>query len=129
IRTDALPGMPSVRAEKAAALAIQAELRPEGDHAPPAVAAKRAHASVGIVVPHEEVGPLRSRLEEHQAITAHAELPVAGPGDPAGRKLLLDRLRPVIDEDEIIAGAVVFDKRDVVHGQSSVLVQSYGCSV
>lgn len=91
-------------------MAIEAETETmgESDDAAAAVAAHGAETTVAVVVFHDEVVGFVGFIKGHEAISADAETAVTDVCD-----LFLGEARVVVadvDEDKVVAGAVVFEE-------------------
>jgi hypothetical protein len=86
------------------------------------VAAHAAFAAVGVIIFHFKI-ETRVRVEQHESIGSDAEAPVTKQPDPFFGQGRITPV-PVIQNDKIVAGSLIFKKVKGVHmirGKSSAI--------
>jgi hypothetical protein len=93
-------------------------------HGTSAAVATKTLRAIGIVEDHFEIG-LRMLGDGNQTIAADTEFAIAHPNNLFGGPMR--RCSPVIHQDEVIAGALVFGKLNRVHERRKVLHNASDC--
>ena len=82
----------------------------EAAEAARAVAAHLGFAAVGVVITETEIRAFRGGLDGEQSVGSDAAVAVAESGDGVGVEVLGEREVAVVNDDEIVAGAVHFEE-------------------
>jgi hypothetical protein len=100
----------------AGSVAAGKKLRAEPGETTRAVAAHLGFTAIGIEVAHAQLGLVgRRHLGHEHAVGPDAAVPIAEAGDDFRRELPF--ARPVVEQDEVVAGAVHLGEVQRVHGR------------